>query len=202
MGWRLAVWAASCPIPRTHGEPCLAMWPWRSVRSQVAHLWGQAGPGAQLAGGGEATDVTDLGDQRHRRRLADAGSDPQRLDPGVGLGQRMNLPLQPGDGVARASSSPQQSWMIPRGIGGSSRSASQARLRARPGRKLLVGLLRGVEPRVLQVEELGLSDAELTHLFHLRLQFRWRLLAFAFARGLLGGEVQRHGVGPTVVSHP
>jgi hypothetical protein len=52
-GWRLAVWAASCPIPRTHGEPCLVMWPWRRVRSQVAHLWGQAGPGAQLAGGGK-----------------------------------------------------------------------------------------------------------------------------------------------------
>jgi hypothetical protein len=30
-------------------------------------------------------------------------------------------------GVARASSSPQQSWMIARGIGGSSKSASQAR---------------------------------------------------------------------------
>jgi hypothetical protein len=30
-------------------------------------------------------------------------------------------------GVARASSSPQQSWMIPRGVAGSSRSASHAR---------------------------------------------------------------------------
>jgi len=30
-------------------------------------------------------------------------------------------------GVARASSSPQQSWMIPRGVGGSTRLASQAR---------------------------------------------------------------------------
>ena len=25
MGWRLAVWAASCKIPRTQGEPCLSV---------------------------------------------------------------------------------------------------------------------------------------------------------------------------------
>ena len=43
---------------------------------------------------------------------------------------------------------------------------------------------------------------ELLHLFHLCLQGRRRLLAFAFARRLFGGEVQRHGVGTTVVSHP
>jgi hypothetical protein len=35
MGWRLAVWAASCKIPRTHGEPCLVMWPWRTLRSEL-----------------------------------------------------------------------------------------------------------------------------------------------------------------------
>jgi hypothetical protein len=63
----------------------------------VAYLRGEPGPGAQLAGGREPTDVPDLGDQRHRRQLADAGEDRQRLDPWVGLGQRMNLPLQAGD---------------------------------------------------------------------------------------------------------
>jgi hypothetical protein len=31
----LAVWAASCKIPRTQGEPWLVMWPWRTVRSEL-----------------------------------------------------------------------------------------------------------------------------------------------------------------------
>ena len=35
MGLRLAVWAASWRIQRTHGEPCLVMWPWRRVRSEL-----------------------------------------------------------------------------------------------------------------------------------------------------------------------
>src|SRR5215216_5439236 len=39
MGWRLAVWAASWRIPRTHTEPCLVMWPWRRVRSEL-RTWG------------------------------------------------------------------------------------------------------------------------------------------------------------------
>jgi hypothetical protein len=73
------------------------MWPWRTLRSQVAHLGGQPGPGAQLAGAGEATDVADLGDQRHRSEPADPGQGHQRLDPGVGLGQACDLAFQPGD---------------------------------------------------------------------------------------------------------
>src|SRR5215207_6545771 len=39
MGWRLAVWAASCRIPRTQGEPCLVIWPWRTLRSEL-RTWG------------------------------------------------------------------------------------------------------------------------------------------------------------------
>jgi len=38
MGWRLAVWAASCKIPRTQGEPCLVMWPRVDLAVGVAHL--------------------------------------------------------------------------------------------------------------------------------------------------------------------
>jgi hypothetical protein len=73
------------------------MWPWRRVRSE-GRTWGVSpGPGAQLAGGREAADVTDLGDQGHGGELADPGQDHQRLDPWVGLGQRRDLAFQPAD---------------------------------------------------------------------------------------------------------
>jgi hypothetical protein len=43
MGWRLAVWAACCRIPRTHTGPGLVMWPWRTLRSEL-RTWGSARP--------------------------------------------------------------------------------------------------------------------------------------------------------------
>ena len=58
---------------------------------------------------------------------------------------------------------------------------------------------RGVEPGALEVEELGHADAERVHLLHLGLQLGGRLLALALAGLLLGGEVDRHGVGAAVV---
>jgi hypothetical protein len=73
------------------------MWPWRTLRSQVAHRRRQPGPGAQLASRGEAADVADLGDQRHGRQPTDPGQDLKRLDPGVGLGQSCDLAFQPAD---------------------------------------------------------------------------------------------------------
>jgi hypothetical protein len=137
MGWRLAVWAASSQDPPHPRRTLLGDVAVAEGAVGVAHLGGETGPGAQLAGGGEAADVADLGDQGHRGELADAGQGLKRLDPWVGLGQRGDLAFQPADRVARASSNPQQSWMIPRGIGGSSRSASHAR----------PGLVQGPGPR-------------------------------------------------------
>jgi hypothetical protein len=52
----------------------------------VAHLRGQPGPGAQLAGRREAGTLADLGDQRHCGELADTGQDHERLDLWVGCG--------------------------------------------------------------------------------------------------------------------
>jgi hypothetical protein len=72
--------------PAPQGEPCLVMWPWRTVRSELrTWTWGSG--------------------------LASAAISPSRR----------------AIGVARASSSPQQSWMIARGIGGRSSAASQVR---------------------------------------------------------------------------
>jgi hypothetical protein len=134
MGWRLAVWAASCKIPRTRGEPCLVMWPWRTLRSQVVHLGSEPGPGAQLAGGREPADVADLGDQRHCRELADPGQDLKRLDPRVGLGQAGDLPFQPGDrggqGVQQPTAvlddPPWGRWQVQAGQPGPPRTSPQA----------------------------------------------------------------------------
>ena len=72
----------------------------------VAHLGSQPGPGAQLAGGREASDVADLGDQGHRGELADTGQDHQRLDPWVGLGQGGDFAFQPGDGGGQGVQQP------------------------------------------------------------------------------------------------
>jgi hypothetical protein len=114
-GLRLAVWAASCRIQRIHGEPCLVMWPWRILRSEL-RTWGQPGPGAQLAGGWEAADVADLGNQGHGRQLGDAGQGHKGLDPGVGLASAPISLSRPAIGLARVSSTPQQSSMIARGL--------------------------------------------------------------------------------------
>src|SRR5215218_3146620 len=59
----------------------------------------------------------------------------------------------------------------------------------------------GVQQGLLEVEELRLPDAQRRHLLHLGPQLRRRLLALALARRRLGGEVHRHGVGPTLVAH-
>jgi hypothetical protein len=73
MGWRLAVWAASWRIPRPHGEPCLVLWPRVDLAVRVAHLRGQARPGAQRAGIRKPADVADLGDHGHRGEPTDTG---------------------------------------------------------------------------------------------------------------------------------
>jgi hypothetical protein len=90
----LALWAASSSTQRTQGEPCLVIWPWRTLRSQVAHLWGQSRPGAQLAGGGKAADVADLGDQGHGGDRSDAGQGLQRGHARVGGGMDPQVALQ------------------------------------------------------------------------------------------------------------
>src|SRR5215203_1885064 len=59
----------------------------------------------------------------------------------------------------------------------------------------------GVQPGLLEVEELRLANAQLLHLLHLGLQLRRRLLALAFAGLRLRGEIHRHGVGPTLMTH-
>jgi hypothetical protein len=92
----LAFWAASSSTHRTHGDPCLVMWPWRTLRSQVAHRGGEPAPGAQLAGGREATDLADLGDQGHGGDRPDARQRLQGIDAGVGLGTDEQVPLEPG----------------------------------------------------------------------------------------------------------
>jgi hypothetical protein len=67
------------------------------VRSQVAHLGGEPGPGAQLAGRGEAGDVADLGDQGHRGDPPDPGQGHQGLDARVGSGVGQQVALQASD---------------------------------------------------------------------------------------------------------
>jgi hypothetical protein len=79
------------------------MWPWRTVRSQVAHRGNEPRPGAQLAGGGEAADVAELGQQRHRGDPPDPGQGHERADARIGLGASAQVALHPGhhgvDGV-------------------------------------------------------------------------------------------------------
>jgi hypothetical protein len=84
-GWVLARWAAWVRTQRTADEPCLVGWPGRTVRSQGARLRGQPGPGAQRAGGRNAGDVADLGHQRHRGLLADAGEHVEAGTRGSGV---------------------------------------------------------------------------------------------------------------------
>src|SRR5438552_490372 len=58
----------------------------------------------------------------------------------------------------------------------------------------------GVKPRLLQIKEFRLANAELVHLFHLRLELgRW-LLLLTFARFRFGGEVHGRGVKPALVA--
>src|SRR6266508_4344826 len=59
----------------------------------------------------------------------------------------------------------------------------------------------GVQPGLLEVEELRLPDAQRRHLVHLGLQLRWRLLAFAFAGLLLGREAGQRDEA-AVFGHP
>src|SRR5512132_924342 len=127
MGLRLAVWAASCRIPRTQGEPCLVMWPWRRLRSEL-RTWGVSpaqahslrAEGNRAMSPISATKVMAVSRPTPGRTMSAWTRGSGLASPAI---SRSSRPI----GVARASSSPQQSWMIPRGVAGSSRSASQAR---------------------------------------------------------------------------
>src|SRR5215204_1214878 len=69
------------------------------------------------------------------------------------------------------------------------------------GREALPALLRREDDRLPEVEELGLTGADLVHLLHVGLQL-WRyLLAFAFPGVRLGSEVHDHGVRTAIMSH-
>ena len=61
--------------------------------ARVAHARCQPGQGGEVAGGGEAGDVTDLGDDEQGDEDADAGDVGEDGDARVVLGARLDLPL-------------------------------------------------------------------------------------------------------------
>jgi hypothetical protein len=63
----------------------------------AAHHRGEPGPGRQLAGRAEPGDVADLGEQHQRGEHPDAGELGEDLDPWVGPGPLVHLPVQPVD---------------------------------------------------------------------------------------------------------
>src|SRR6476659_6753534 len=64
------------------------------------------------------------------------------------------------------------------------------------------GSLRRDDRGLLEIEVFGLSDTELAHFLHLRLQLWRRYLAFAVASLGFGGEVHDHGVAAVFVADP
>src|SRR5215218_3931823 len=115
MGWRLAVWAASCRIPRTQGEPCLVMWPWRTLRSEL-RTWGVSPAQAHsLRAVGKRAMSPISATKVMAVSLPTPGRAVSAWTRGSGLASPAISRSSRTIGVARASSSPQQSWMIARG---------------------------------------------------------------------------------------
>src|SRR6266545_5737608 len=108
-------------IQRTHTEPCLVMWPWRTLRSELRTA------GVSPA---QAHSLRALGNRSMSPISATSVMAVSRPTPGraisawtrgSGLARAAIWRSSRAIGAARASSSPQQSSTIARGIAGSSR---------------------------------------------------------------------------------
>ena len=130
--WRTwgGAWPSGRPpprIPRTQGDPCLVMWPWRTVRSELR----TAGVRPAQAHSLRAVENRAMSPISATNVIAVSLPTPGRTmsawTRGSGLASPAISRSSRAIGAAKASSSPQQSWMIARGLGGSSKSANQAR---------------------------------------------------------------------------